>query len=271
MRDSVVYINHLNQSVTLGDASILLNENSIRDYSWKYDSLYSKIINLKKEIYTFSIPITIISENKEEVANSLFEIFEKDILSFSPGALWIGDYYIQGFMIAKKNKNFVYNRIMDITLTFVTDSKFWRKNTKFVFRLNNSSSTEDGLGFPYDYPYDFLSPISIQNLNNTSYVASDFIMVIYGSISNPAIAIAENTYQVNCDVGSNEYLTINSKDRTIILTESDGTKTNKFAYRDTSAGNIFEKIPTGTCSVSMATDCNLDITIIEERSEPEWI
>ncbi len=271
MRDQLTYINHLNQSIVLGPAEILLNANKVRDYKWEYDTLFNSIYGFKKKVKTFPLPIAIYSNSKNDIANDMFELFEKDVLAETPGKLVCGNYYLSCYIIGKATSDFVINRYMKIELTVATDKPNWVKTDKFMFRINNSNLTEEGLGYPYDYPYDFVSPMSIQSFNNDDFVDTEFEMIIYGAVSNPAVTIGQNTYRVNCDVGANEYLTINSKEKTIILTTSRGVKVNKFAYRDTSLGKIFKKIPPGTQKVVLTTECNLDITLLKERSEPKWI
>lgn len=269
MRDKLKFVNHLNQSVTFGPANILLEENSVRDYVWKYDALYSKIINFKKEIKTFQIPIMIVDKDKNKIADEMFAIFERDVVAKEPGRLICGDYYMNGYIIGEAHNDFVYNKLMRISFTFVSDDAFWKKEVPYVFRINNSESTEDGLGYPFDYPYDFLSPINIQSFNNTNYTDSDFIITIYGYVENPAITIAGVTYQVNCTVDYNEILVINSKERTIVRTTRRGEKINEFANRNKDF-NIFQKIPSGKNKVLPSSVFNFDIVIMEERSEPQW-
>lgn len=269
MRDRVKFVNHLNQSVTFGAMDVFLDKNKIRDYLWKYDSLYSKIINFKKEISTFQIPLTIVSDDKNAIANDLFAIFERDVVAKQPGKLICGDYYLNGYIIGSAKTDFVFDKLMRITLTFVTDDPYWKKEVPYVFRINNSASEEDGLNYPYAYPYDFLSPINIQSFSNTNFVDSDFIIRIYGYVENPAITIAGNTYKVNATVEANEILTINSKDRTIVRTTKRGNKVNEFANRDREF-DVFKRIPPGRNKVIAASEFNYDIVILEERSEPAW-
>lgn len=271
MRDKLKFVNHLNQKIELGTNTILINENNVRDYKWAYDKLYEKIISFKRGITTYQIPLTIISSNKNDIANQMYEVFDKDVLAKEPGKLWCGDYYMTGYIIGEASSDFVYNKVLKITLTFITDEPFWVKENPYLFRLNNSALVEEGLGYPYDYPYDFLSPINIQNFDNQSFRDASFVMTIYGFVENPAVTIAGNTYKVNTIVAANEFLTIDSRSKTVIKTTNRGELVNEFANRDNSSGYIFKPIPPGTHKVGMSADFNLDVTIFEERSEPVWI
>ncbi len=264
IHEKVVYVNHLNEKVTLGNVDALMNTNNLHSHEWGYTTLNNKIASFESKIVKYDIPMTLIEDDITE-SNRVFEILEKDVVTQQKGKLIIGDYTINGYIYKARGTNY-----RKPTYSFVSDEK-WQKSQIFMFRINNSEVTEEGLGYPFDYPYDYLSPIGLQNLNNTNYVESDFVMTIYGPINNPHIIIGGNTYGVNCNVYSNEYLTINSKDKTIIKTTVRGAKENKFSDRETEQGYVFKKIPVGRVSVVMPNDFNVDITIIEERSEPKWI
>lgn len=263
------FVNHLNEVVEFGKDGVFANHGDLRDYKWTYNALNKKIASFKRDIGTRTLPIIIGGDNAEAKADKIFEVFEKDVIYNKAGKMWIGDYYLEGFFYASK-KTAYENGIVKLDVSFVTDRNFWACDKNYLFRLNNSAITEEGLGYPYDYPYDFLSPISIQNFNNTSFAESNFIMTIYGFVENPMVTIGGNSYKVNCTVESNEYLTINSRERTIIRTTARGEKVNEFAQRDKEVGNVFQLIPSGVNKVTMASDFNLDITILEERSEPLW-
>ena len=70
------------------------------------------------------------------------------------------------------------------------------------------------------------------------------------------------------NVETNEFLTIDSVLKTIVLTKRDGSTENCFNYRNKDS-YIFEKIPSGTSNISSG-NFNFEITLLEERSEPKW-
>ena len=93
--------------------------------------------------------------------------------------------------------------------------------------------------------------------------------MIYGPCSNPAVYIAGHEYRVNCDVGENEYLTIDATTKRIYLTQNDGKEINVFNNRNRDS-YIFEKIPPGNSTVSWDGDFSFDVILLEERSAPKW-
>ena len=98
---------------------------------------------------------------------------------------------------------------------------------------------------------------------------SNFRIVIYGPVINPTIYIAGHEYTVNIEISENEHLTIDSIERTIVLTRYDGTLFNAFGDRN-KASYIFQKIPKGNCVVAWDGSFGFDVVLCEERSEPKW-
>lgn len=265
MLDKVKYINHKNETILFGEDGIVINKNDLRDYSWNYNSQYSKITSFSRSTTKKKIPYVIYGSRSE--ANRIFEIFEKDVLAGIAGKLYIGDYYIRGYIFASTKTDYLGDVIKG-TLQFVTDSNTWIKSVTYLYRLNDVKNQE-GLGYEYDFPYDYTSKVNTQDMNNTSFVESDFILNVYGQVNDPVVTIAGHDYHVEVDLASNEYLTINSHDKTIIKTDGRGNKINVFANRDLDS-YIFQKLPTGESKIVTSSDFNFDITLLMERSEPEW-
>ena len=86
---------------------------------------------------------------------------------------------------------------------------------------------------------------------------------------NPKIHIAGHTYEVNCEIGADEYLTIDSLDKTIVLKKNDGTTVNCFNLRNRDS-YIFQTIPQGKNVVLWDNSFGFDVILFEERSEPKW-
>ena len=198
-------------------------------------------------------------------------MIEKDIAAVKAGTLKYGQWYLPGYFTNKKTNGFYKcSNSIKMTLEFITDVDKWRRENHFTYRVNDEAVEERGLGYSYGYPYDFLSSINAQNLYNHSYTDSNFILNVYGPAINPAVTIAGSVYKVETELLKNEYLTINTKDKTIIKTAVKGEKVNEYANRSLDS-YIFKKIPVGMNSVAVTPNCNFDIIVIEERSEPTWI
>ena len=75
-------------------------------------------------------------------------------------------------------------------------------------------------------------------------------------------------HKVNTVVGADEYITIDTKAKTIYLTRIDGTKVNIYNLQDRDF-YIFTPISAGENTVSWDGSFAMEITIFEERSVPK--
>lgn len=276
MLEKFKYINHLGETLEFGVGSLFANSNDLRDFSWKVTSANDKISSFSKGIVSKSIPIVMKCKTAEEgieMRNKLFEVFEKDVLAKKHGRIVINDYYLKCFVIeSSKEEYLIHKSLMQLDIKIQTDFPEWIKETTTTFRNISGSEDEKAfLDFPYGFPYDFKNGLSAGTLNNTGFVASNFRMVIYGEAGNPTLFIGNHEYSVDVTIAKNEFLTIDSISKTIILTKKDGQQVNCFNKRN-KGSYIFEKIPSGaTIITSPNEDICFDITLLEERSEPKWI
>lgn len=277
MLEKIKFVNHINESMVWGANGIYVNYNDLRDYSWDYTSDNNKISSFSKGIVSKSIPIIIICDSEAEgldIKNRLFEIAEKDVLALSHGKLIIDDYYLKCFITGSKKDNYLINKgYLKTTLIVTTDYPSWVKETTTVFRISGTSSQvtqgKRNFDFQFDFPYDYTSEMNNKTLNNTGFVGTKFKLIIYGACINPAIHISGHTYQVKCEVSDNEYLTIDSLTKKIVLTKYDGTEVNCFNLRNRDS-YIFKEIPSGNNTVTWDGNFGFDVILLEERSEPRW-
>ena len=131
------------------------------------------------------------------------------------------------------------------------------------------------LDYAYDYEYDYYVSSSDTSVETSVLTPSNIKLTIYGAATNPAITIGGNVYQVNTTVPSGGYLTVDGREKTIVLTLANGTTQNAFAdgVRGTGAGGgsyIFEPIKSGLQSVSWDGSFGFDLGWYEEEGEPPW-
>ena len=275
MLEQLKYKNHVNEVFEFGKDGIFVNTNDLHDYEWTVTQKGNRIAALDRSVSKRNLPIIILCDTEEkgiEARNKLLEVVEKDVLAMQHGRIILGDYYFKCFVTkSKKHDYLTTKRMMEVTLTLTTDFPYWVKEETFVFRkqVEDIGTGGKNLDFSFDYPFDYYSGSSRKDVLNTGFVGSDFRMVIYGECVNPAVAIAGHTYQVNCTVEEGEYLTIDSSAKKIYVTAVDGTITNVFKLRNRDS-YIFAKIATGKSAVTWDGNFGVDITLLEERSEPKW-
>lgn len=272
MLERIKYINHMNETLEFDEPKIFVQSSDLHDFAWSVNSKNDKISGFKRGINSKTLTIIIKGSTEKEcieLCNCLFDVMEKDTLAVKPGKLIIGDYYLKCFAVESKKLEYIrLQGFLKVSLKIATDAKFWVKESIATFGYEEGSAGTD-LDFNRDFPSDYTSNLLGKQLNNNGFVSSNFRIVIYGACEMPALTIAGHSYRVNVSVAANEYLTIDSVNKTIILTHTDGTTDNCFNLRDR-ASYIFEKLPVGLSNVSASSDFIFDIVLLEERSEPKW-
>lgn len=269
MLERVKYINHFNEEVVFGENGLFVNENDLHDFEWEIMSKNDKISSFKKTLIQRNLPVVFATENCNELKNTLFEVFEKDVLAKKHGKLYIGDYYLKCFVTGCKSTGYTSDKIETYwDLTIQTDFPEWIKETSYSFGL--VSSVGKNLDYNNDFPYDYSSNVLNTKLINSDFSDTKFNMKVLGPAVNPKVTIGPNEYQVYVTLSSSEYLEIDSMNKKIIHVTADGENVNVFNKRNRDS-YIFEKIPSGESNISLSGDFVVEITLLEERGVPKWI
>ena len=283
MLETFDYINHLGEELKFGAGKIFANSNELHDFLWDIKEKNARIYSFSKGIQSKKLPVLISCDSEEKglkIRNELYEICEKDVIGRNIntiednyGRIRIGNYYLRCYITASSKTEYLNSKKqMSATLTISTDYPYWVREIKHKFGYGHNESDYKYLDFPYDFSFDYGSPLIDKAVNNTGIISTNFKMVIYGEAISPQVTVGENVYRINADVGENEYLTIDSSIKKIYLTKEDGTVVNYFNYRDKENGYyIFEKIKAGASIVTLENCNRVDITVYDERSEPKWI
>lgn len=273
MLKEIKYINHMNEELVFGGTKLWIEESDLLDFIWNVKIKNNRITGFERGITSKKITIHIKSSSEAEgtrLKNSLFEVFEKDVLANKHGRFIVGGHYLKCFVTEnKKTSIMLRNSYMKVEAKITTDHPYWIKETRNSFG-NSEENTDLYLDFNTDFAYDYTSNMLGKQLNNAGITPANFKIMIYGPCINPSINIGGHTYSVNVSLAKNEYLTIDSITKKIILKHTDGSETNCFNLRNRES-YIFEKIPVGTNLVSITGDFKFDVTLLEERSEPKWI
>lgn len=278
MLDKVKYINHTKEEIIFGINGIYINQNDLRDYSYK---LVNNDFNY--DFKSKKIQIMIVKENKlksYEKRNEIYNIIDKDVALKTPGRFYINDYYLSCYITASSKKSYLLDEryiLLDLEvlpqskwirekfISYRTDGKVYSENNEEI--VIGSSKNWD---MNYDYPYDFAPPLLNKILMNETYFKSDFKVSIFGPVDNPQLQIGDNFYKVNIELQDSEVLTIDSKSKTITKIDRRGTTVNVFKFRDRDH-YIFQQIPPGDNKIKWSGTFGFDVVMYEERSEPKWI
>lgn len=272
MIEKMTYRNHMNEEIVFGNGCFFVNKNDLHDFAWNAVNKNDKISSFKKGVVKKTIPIIIVGSSRNDLLsklNMLFEVCEKDTLTMNYGKLIIGEQYLKCFVTASKKTQYQTGNYVKLSLTIQTDFPYWIKELSTVFGYKTENEG-DNLDFNTDFPSDYTCSLLNMNLNNIGFVPVNFKMRIYGACISPEVTIKNQLYGVNVTVEENEYLTIDSVNKTVILTHADGTEENCFNLRNKDC-YIFEKVPVGLNTVSRSSNFIFEIILFEERSEPKWI
>lgn len=276
MFEKMTYKNHLGEEIHFGEDGIFANTSDIHDYKWDVASINNKISKFKKNIQKRTIPVIIACNSESEgiqKRNTIFEVFEKDVLSGIAGKLIIGDYYFKCYITDSKKSNYLNHRnYMELDLEAQSEHPYWIKENLTKFATGEFAKGSD-MDYNSDFPFDYSSNLRATSLMNSSFADSNFRLIVFGECVNPTVIIAGHPYTVNATIKQGEYLTVDSIEKKIFLTKSDCTTENCFNLRDRES-YIFEKIPPGRSEVSSTSDSEVDfafeITVYDERGEPKW-
>lgn len=272
----IKYISSSGKEYNLLGEKMRATSGNFHSYSWKTkakEKAYgSNVYGFTKESLSYKLILTFRGdlEDRKKLLDEIGEAFEEDVAKISPGKFYFGKYYIKGYVITSVTspselQNYWSQKEIEIFCPY----PFWVEEEKVSFIKYSEQGSDQYLDFPYDFSYDFTgNQKGISSLQNNHYAKVNFRMIFYGPVMNPMVIIGGHTYIVNTTVEENEYLTIDSRDRSAIRTLVDGTKVNEFNNR---GQRIFERIPSGELTVNWSGDFGFDVILFAERSEPKWI
>ena len=253
---------------------VYLNYNDLRDYSWSFDTINSRISRFYRSVTSRKLPLVIKCDSAEKaiaVKHRLLDLCESDIEAKIPGKIFVGDCYTTGYITASSKSEYLINKqYCKITLTLTSDDSTWYRDQTYVFNPQQVNVVGTGVDFPFDYPYDYPGISAGKNIKLDTIRGSAFRIRIYGYAENPAVNIGNHIYSISGTIGAKETLLIDSLSKTITLTTASGNKVNWFDNRNRDS-YIFEPIPPGQVGVTWNGTFAFDLTTIEKRSEPRWI
>ena len=261
-----------------------ISDSEILGYEWSYTGTENtgnksggSLSSIRKKIGKTTLTLAVSARTKKaytQALENLLAVTEEDILAGIPGKLYVGEFYYPCYVYASTKKEWgQMTTYAENKLKLVSPYPFWcREKIKSFLKGNpvTEEVTDEFLFYPFGYPYRYSMPRDAGFMDNDHYAACDFRMVVYGPCENPEVRINGHLYKVTVHLAEGDYLEIDSRDNTVYQVKLDGRRINLFNQRDKESG-IFEKIPTGRCSVYWATEgFGFDLTLFQERSEPVW-
>ena len=207
------------------------------------------------------------------MVNHVVEVFDYDVRMKSPGTLKVNGFERRGIIYGSTSEEYMYKPgVMYKETKFMALDDDWSRRNTFTFDVS-VGSIDTQLFYPHDYPHDYGGSPAPSSFENPSPFPSEFLLRIYGPVTNPYVIINGNLYAVNCTVVSGGFLVIDSTNRNAICNyNAQGVAQNVFDYATAGAQGsgeyIYELIQPGVNQVSKSNNFKIDIEVLDSRSEP---
>lgn len=270
------YINSVGEKLDFTKEPYIARDiTELLNYDHSYEVRNQRIAGFYDTVAEIPISINVVARTREEyisASDRFFEVTENDILKNKKGKLYFDGSYVLCNLVGSVKSDWYREVGFHVNnIRLVTDQPVWITEKHFSFSKKTSKEKIfEHLDYPHGYPYDFLAePYGTDRIEGGSS-DSHFKMIIYGPAVFPEVFVNGHKYRVNTAVAEGEYLTIDSREETVVRCMVDGTKINEFDNREHEGHSVFKKIPTGTVEVEWNGSFGWDVTIFEERSEPRW-
>lgn len=241
----------------------------------------AKIYGFEMEYKKIEATFYVFGDDRKEQINEMTAAFDYDVQNESIGTLICNGYSIPAYSIGASDASNNSSSLLWDTFkrVFICPYPFWSKQTFFkLFETSDTPPTftdikdylpvsEDGKA---DYQFDYMTNVgSTGRWYNNDLTGSEWSLVINGYAENPVIHINDMIIALDLTIQQGETLTIDSRNKTLILTEANGFERNVFGNRDVSV-DIFKRIPRGQVDVWWDSNFTWTITTYDERTAPLW-
>lgn len=265
--------------IDLMDESIYAqNPENLTASEWKYKTIsgvngLGRVKTFYKDTQETSLTLAIMADSKEEFNAIMYRIhrtFDRDIRRMQPGKLWWNGFCKEVFAVETSQDDFEeLFEAVERDVTFVSVYPYWTKKNTYVYSPTSSASS-GSLDFEFDFDFDFDAEEITEVVENDCIDAANFELRFYGPCTNPSVTIAGHEYGVLDTLTAGQFISVNSLTKKIVKSDMYGNTENVFHLRDRDS-YIFEKIPEGKAVVARDRELRVDITIFDERGEPDWI
>ena len=248
---------------------------------WSYSTIsgvngLGRVKRFYKDTQEATLTLSIMTETAEEFNEVMYRIhrtFDRDIRRLKPGKLWWNGFYKEVFAVETNNDDFEeLFEAVERSVKFISVYPYWvrKKTFQYLDQSGNEGTLDydDGVLDYDDFDYDLEEMIEV--IENDCVDKANFELKFYGPCQNPSVTIGDHVYEVLTDLETGEYAVVNSLTKKITQYNVYGEAENIFHLRSRES-YIFEPIPESTATVIRDKSLQLDITIFDERGEPEWI
>lgn len=273
--EHATYINSAGDKIDFGKNGLYLGEEpALHSWSFSAEQENRQVTSLYQDVFCFDFTVQIIADTDEqanEIRNRLHDVLIVDAIYKKYGQLIYNGYTLKCWVVSSEHSDYIdWQAFGEVKLKVMTDKPEWIKDISQQYTAGEIQEESSGYDYVYDYEHDYEMVTHRNTFLNPSLFPSDFKLEIFGPVSVPQIYISGHLYSVDVVVEKEEYLTIDSKPRTVILTEKNGRQRNCFNFRNRDS-YLFEKIPVGENIIYFESAMQLRLTVYDKRGEPKWM
>lgn len=248
---------------------------SLLEKEWQYDyvnhqSYGGKVKRFYRGIEEKILRVSLFAESGQDfkdIIRKMEECFEFDMAVMTAGRLYFGDSYLKCYIKGAKWEEWEEDLYAtDQELTILAEYPFWITEKAYVFQVSEITTT-DNKKYPYKYVARYANGLINTKVVNEHFLPCHFQLKIYGPCANPHVIIGNHVYQFYNVLEQGEYMTVDSMNKTVKKTMTNGIVVNAFNCRD-KQNSVFQKIEPGRNSVKWPRSFDFEITLYEERSGP---
>ena len=262
----------------MGDGIYAQDPENLTANKWEYSTIsgvngLGRVKRFYKDTQEAKLNLGIMADNADEFNQIMYKLhrtFDRDIRRMKPGKLWWNDFCKEVFAVETSQNEFdELFEAVNREVTFLSVYPYWVRRITYQYGTN-ITNVDAGLDYDHDYDFDYGMEEITEVIQNDCIDAANFEMKFYGPIENPSVTVGGHEYEVLTTLAEGDYVTVNSLTKKILQYDAYGNVENVFHLRNRDS-YIFEKIPEGETAIARSKDHMLDITIFDERGEPEWI
>ena len=262
----------------MGDGIYAQDPENLTANKWEYSTIsgvngLGRVKRFYKDTQEAKLNLDIMADNADEFNQIMYKLhrtFDRDIRRMKPGKLWWNDFCKEVFAVETSQNEFdELFEAVNREVTFISVYPYWVRRITYQYGTN-ITNVDAGLDYDHDYDFDYGMEEITEVIQNDCIDAANFEMKFYGPIENPSVTVGGHEYEVLTTLAEGDYVTVNSLTKKILQYDAYGNVENVFHLRNRDS-YIFQKIPEGETAIARSKDHMLDITIFDERGEPEWI
>lgn len=274
----IYYLSASGERLYLNRPPYYIKESELFDFNWSLSVAQKplgdggRVLSRRRASNERKIRLYVYADNDADMAkavNDLHRITDADTYALTHGRLYVGNEYLTCFVTAsKKELDSDWRDCMCVTLTVMPDVPCWQMERCFSF---SSAAEEDtgGAKYPFRYPKRYSVSSKTTVIVNDHYAESPMVIKLYGPCEDPRFSVNGVLMGLDVTLTEGQYAIIDQREKTIVLVSDTGEKTNIFDSR-LKNGNIFTYAPAGPSVLECDDGLGMDVTVIRQRSEPEW-